>query len=79
MAKKDNLNSQPNILKGGVDILEKIENEKTLSFIKEYKELCVKYNRIFLPSLNIEILPSDPIKKDDNNTNNNPVSSNNKQ
>jgi hypothetical protein len=38
-----------------------IENNKTRLFIEEYKKLCVKYARIFLPSLQITQLNDNSI------------------
>jgi len=69
MAKEDDL-KLPKIkledLRGGVDIPQAIEDEKTKNFVKEYQALCEKYERIIAPTIQLLKLP----KKDDNNINN---------
>ena len=75
MQKKDNL--IPKIPQGGIDIRQEIENQKTVSFLKEYEALCLKYNRAFVPSIQLAMAPiqSMNIKKDDNpSSNNSPTS-----
>ena len=46
MEKTPNINSNE-------DIRIIIEEQKTRDFLKEYNELCKKYNRAFLPILNL--------------------------
>jgi len=69
MTKKDDI-KPPKIkledLKGGVDIPQAIEDEKTKNFVEEYQQLCQKYERIIAPTIQLLKLP----KKNDNNINN---------
>jgi hypothetical protein len=51
MEKTPNINSNK-------DIRIIIEEQKTRDFLREYEELCKKYNRAFLPILNL--IPYDP-------------------
>jgi len=77
MAEEDDL-KLPKIkfedLKGGVDIHQAIEDEKTKNFVEEYQQLCQKYERIIAPTIQLLKLP----KKDDNINNNTPNTPSNK-
>lgn len=80
MGKKENINPKIRLedLRGGVDIKQAIEDEKTKKFLEEYQALCQKYERVIAPTIQLLKLPKE-VKKDDNTNNNIPDNSGTKQ